>query len=175
MQATHPRLQEQIKCRREKILLLLKLDDLCARALQEWISAIMHLESQHKTGRHRTAAKNTLQRISYGVTLIDGILSRIKRQVDAGWEVPRSYVPLAESRYKAEVEKRQPVPVTAPSASNFSTCLSFEEVVEAGYIVSVDALKVLQKDGYIVLNDSDIRNALASFEIDIQTSLETDD
>jgi len=67
------------------------------------------------------------------------------------------------------------VPVAVPTASNFSTRLSFEEVVEAGYILSVDALRVLQKDGYIVLNDSDIRNALASFEIDIQASFETDD
>jgi len=154
----------------------MKHENLCEKALQEWLSAIMHLVSDHHTGHPCVAAENTLQSIRYGVSLVDGILSRITKHDNWGWKVPRSFAAIAEAYYTGEGEKSHATPVVFPTAPN-RTRLSYEEFLKGNYALSVDTLKVLQKDGYILLDHPDIRIGLASFktETEIQASFDTDE
>ena len=136
----------------------------------------MHLASEHHTGNPCAAIENPLKSIRYGVSLVDDTLSRITKHAGWGWRVPRSFAPIAEAYYKGEGEKRQPVPVVFSTAPN-RTRLSYKEFLKGNYAVSIDTLRMLQKDGYILLDHSDIRVGLPSFrtEREIQATFDTDE
>ena len=176
MLASYPHLTAEIERRRKGIISLMKYEDLCGKALQEWFSAIMHLRSEHHTGLPCAVIENTMQSIRYGVALVDDILARITKHGNCGWRVPRSFAPIAEAYCRGEGEESQLVPVVFPTSPN-RTRLSHEEFQKHHHVLSLDTLRVLQTDGYILLNHSDIRIGLASFrtEREIQATIDMDE
>ena len=145
MLVTHPQLRREIECRLQKILSLMKHDDLCAKAMQEWIYAIVLLETAHKRGLQCVAVENTLDLIRHGVLLLDGILSRINSQESCGWRASRPFGPIVEAHHKGEGEKNHPDSAVFTTASK-RVRLSFEEVLKGRYnVLSVAALEVLSE------------------------------
>jgi len=89
MLATHPYMRKEIKSRRKSIFSFIKHDDLYAKALQEWISAIMHPRLDHHLGLPCATIEDTLMSIRAGVSLVDKILHRIRDQKIRGWRMVR--------------------------------------------------------------------------------------